>query len=169
MANVDITIRVNGKQYEMGVAPYDRLLDVLRDRLGLTGTKVGCGEGECGACTVKMDGKAVLSCLTLAAQADGKEIVTIEGLQQGPELHPLQEAFVRHAAVQCGYCTPGMIMTANALLDRNQTPSEGDVREAISNNLCRCTGYEKPVQAILEAAKSILDATESMKEQADGK
>jgi carbon-monoxide dehydrogenase small subunit len=161
MAKVDITIRVNGRQYELEVTPYDRLLDVLRDRLGLTGTKVGCGEGECGACTVMMDGKAVLSCLTLAARADGKDILTIEGLQQGARLHPLQEAFVRHAAVQCGYCTPGMIMTANALLDRNQTPSEWDVREAISNNLCRCTGYEKPVQAILEAA-------ESMKEQADG-
>jgi carbon-monoxide dehydrogenase small subunit len=162
MAKVDITIRVNGKQCDLEVAPYDRLLDVLRDRLGLTGTKVGCGEGECGACAVKMNGKVVLSCLTLAAQADGKDILTIEGLRQGPELHPLQEAFVRHAAVQCGYCTPGMIMTANALLDRNQTPSEWDVRQAISNNLCRCTGYEKPVQAILAAA-------ESMKEQADGK
>jgi len=161
MAKVGINIRVNGREYALEVAPHERLLDVLRDRLGLTGTKYGCGEGECGACTINMDGKAVLSCLTLAVQADGKEILTIEGLQQGSQLHPLQEAFVKHAAVQCGYCTPGVIMAAKPLLDRNRNPSEGAVRRAISNNLCRCTGYEKPVKAILEAART-------MEAQADG-
>ena len=162
MPKVGINIRVNGKEYDLEVEPYDTLLNILRDRLGLTGTKFGCGKGECGACTVNMDGKAVLSCLTLATQADGKGILTIEGLQKGSELHPLQESFVEFSAVQCGYCTPGMIMAAKALLDRDHNPSEESVRRAISNSLCRCTGYDKPVKAILEAAKT-------MKEQADGK
>lgn len=157
MEKIDINIKVNGKWHKLQVEPYETLLDALRDRLGLTGTKYGCGEGECGACTVNIEGRAVLSCLTLAAQVDGKEILTIEGLQQGAELHPLQEAFVEHAAVQCGYCTPGLIMSAKALLDRDSNPSEEDVRKAISNNLCRCTGYEKPVKAILEAAKTMKD------------
>jgi aerobic-type carbon monoxide dehydrogenase small subunit (CoxS/CutS family) len=162
MGKIGIHLSVNGKEHELEVEPYETLLNILRDRFGLTGTKCGCGEGECGACTVMINGKAVLSCMTLGVQAEGKEILTIEGLQEGPRLHPLQETFVEHSALQCGYCTPGMIMAAKALLDQNQTPSEGDVREAISNNLCRCTGYEKPVKAILGAA-------ESMKEQADGK
>jgi carbon-monoxide dehydrogenase small subunit len=162
MGKIGIHLIINGKEHELEVEPYEILLNILRDRFGLTGTKSGCGEGECGACTVNMEGKAVLSCITLAVQADGKEIVTIEGLQEGSRLHPLQEAFVEHSALQCGYCTPGMIMTANTFLGQNLTPSEGDVREAISNNLCRCTGYEKPVKAILEAAKTL-------KEQTDGK
>ena len=162
MAKLNIGITVNGQRYELEVEPHERLLDVLRDRLGLTGTKMGCGEGECGACTVNIDGKANLSCLTLAAQVDGKEVLTIEGMQKGPELHPIQEAFVAYSAVQCGYCTPGIIMAAKALLDRYHDPSEDDVRNAISNNLCRCTGYDKPVKAILEAAKT-------MKEQTRGK
>jgi len=153
MSKMDITIRINNREYEIGVKPYETLLEVLRNRLGLTGTKFGCGDGECGACTVNMEGKAVLSCLTLAAQADGKEILTIEGLQDGAELHPIQESFVEHAAIQCGYCTPGLVMSAKALLDKDNDPSETKVREKISNNLCRCTGYEKPVKAILEAAK----------------
>jgi carbon-monoxide dehydrogenase small subunit len=156
MAKVNINIKVNGRWHELDVEPYEILLDVLRDRLGLTGTKTGCGSGECGACTVNIDGKAILSCLTLAAQADGKEILTIEGLRKGiDDLHPLQEAFVKHAAVQCGYCTPGMIMAAKAMLDRDATPSEDAVRIALSSNLCRCTGYDKPVKAILEAAKTM--------------
>ena len=162
MAKLKIGITVNGQRYELEVEPHERLLDVLRDRLGLTGTKMGCGEGECGACTVNIDGKANLSCLTLAAQVDGKEVLTIEGMQKGPELHPIQEAFVAYSAVQCGYCTPGIIMATKALLDRDHDPSEDDVRKAISNNLCRCTGYDKPVKAILEAAKT-------MKEQTRGK
>jgi len=156
MAKVNINIKVNGRWHKLDVEPYETLLDVLRDRLGLTGTKTGCGSGECGACTVNIDGKAILSCLTLAAQADGKEILTIEGLRKGiDDLHPLQEAFVKHAAVQCGYCTPGMIMAAKAMLDRDATPSEDAVRIALSSNLCRCTGYDKPVKAILEAAKTM--------------
>lgn len=156
MAKININIKVNGRWYKLDVEPYETLLDVLRDRLGLTGTKTGCGSGECGACTVNIDGKAILSCLTLAAQADGKEILTIEGLQKGvDDLHPLQEAFVKHAAVQCGYCTPGMIMAAKAMLDRDATPSKDAVRIAVSSNLCRCTGYDKPVKAILEAAKTM--------------
>ncbi len=155
MAKVKIGIGVNGERHELEVKPYETLLDVLRSRLGLTGTKMGCGEGECGACTVSIDGRAILACLTLAAQADGKEILTIEGLQIGAELHPLQEAFVEHSAVQCGYCTPGIIMAAKALLDRDKDPSEEAVRKALSNNLCRCTGYDKPVKAVLEAAKTV--------------
>ena len=156
MAKVNINIKVNGMWHKLDVEPFETLLDVLRDRLGLTGTKTGCGSGECGACTVNIDGKAILSCLTLAVQSDGKDILTIEGLQKGADdLHPIQEAFVKHAAVQCGYCTPGMIMTAKTLLDSNTNPSEDAVRKAISSNLCRCTGYDKPVKAILEAAKTM--------------
>lgn len=155
MAKVNIKLCVNGTWYELTVDPWERLVDVLRDRLRLTGTKVGCGEGECGACTVNMDGKAVLSCLLLAAKTDGKEILTIEGLQKGLELHPLQEAFVSEAAIQCGFCTPGMIMAANALLGIDPNPSESAVRENIANNLCRCTGYDKPVKAVLKASRTI--------------
>jgi len=155
MAKLNVSIGVNGKWYELAVEPYQTLLDVLRNRLGLTGTKFGCGKGECGACTVNINGKAILSCLTLAVQVDGKEILTIEGLQSGAELHPLQEAFVKHSAIQCGYCTPGMIMTAKALLDHDANPSEEVVRKALSSNLCRCTGYDKPVKAVLDAAKTV--------------
>jgi len=155
MAKVKVSIGVNGKGYELAVEPYETLLNVLRNKLGLTGTKMGCGKGECGACTVNIDGKAILSCLTLAVQADGKQILTIEGLQRGTELHPLQEAFVEQSAIQCGYCTPGMIMAAKALLDREHNPSEEVVRKALSNNLCRCTGYDRQVKAVLEAAKTV--------------
>ena len=155
MAKVEVNIGVNGRRYVLAIEPYETLLDVLRNRLGLTGTKYGCGKGECGECTVNVDGKAILSCLTLAAQVDGKEILTIEGLQRGAELHPLQEAFVKHSAVQCGYCTPGMIMAAKALLDRERNPSEEVVKRALSSNLCRCTGYAQPVRAVLEAAGTV--------------
>jgi carbon-monoxide dehydrogenase small subunit len=153
MPELTIRICVNGAWHELTVKPYERLVDALRERLGLTGTKVGCGEGECGACTVKVDGKAVLSCLTLAVQADGKQITTIEGLRQGTELHPIQKAFVDEGAAQCGFCTPGMIVAADAMLQHNPDPSEEEVRVALSNNLCRCTGYEKPVKAVLKAAR----------------
>ena len=155
MTMVDIKIHVNGNWHELAVNPGDRLIDVLRDRLDLTGTKEGCGEGECGACTVNLDGQAVLSCLILAAQADGGTILTIEGLQKGPELHPLQKAFVSESAVQCGYCTPGMIMAANALINNESDPDENSIRKNISNNLCRCTGYDRPVKAVLKAAQDM--------------
>jgi len=155
MTTIDIKIHVNGNWYELAVNPGDRLIDVLRDRLDLTGTKEGCGEGECGACTVNLDGQAVLSCLILAAQADGGTILTIEGLQKGPELHPLQKAFVSESAVQCGYCTPGMIMAANALINNESDPDENSIRKNLSNNLCRCTGYDRPVKAVLKAAQDM--------------
>ena len=155
MKKIDITIHVNGDTRKLTVAPGDRLIDVLRDQLDLTGTKEGCGEGECGACTVNLDGKAVLSCLILAAQADGCKVLTIEGLQSGPGLHPLQKAFVSESALQCGYCTPGMIMAANALIKSEPEPDEATVRKNLSNNLCRCTGYDRPVKAVLKAAKDM--------------
>jgi len=152
---VPIRIKVNGEWRELSVQPRERLADVLRERLGLTGTKLGCGEGECGACTVNLDGKAVLSCLLLAVQADGLEVRTIEGLRRDGELHPLQASFVRESAIQCGFCTPGMIMAAEALLEREPDPSERAVRKGLANNLCRCTGYERQVQAVLEAARGM--------------
>jgi carbon-monoxide dehydrogenase small subunit len=155
MTEIPIRICVNGEWRELTVKPYERLVDSLRERLGLTGTKVGCGEGECGACTVTMDGKAVLSCLTLAVQANGKQVKTIEGLRQGDDLHPIQKAFVEEGAVQCGFCTPGMIMAAEAMLGQDPSPSEEKVRETLASNLCRCTGYDKPVKAIMEAARQI--------------
>jgi len=141
-------LKVNGEKYQVEVEPQEILLDVIRDKLNLTGTKRGCDTGDCGACTIIMEGKAVNSCLVLALEANGKEIVTIEGLAKEGQLHPLQEAFVQHGAVQCGYCTPGMIMSAKALLDENRNPTEEEIRKAIAGNLCRCTGYAKIVQAI---------------------
>jgi carbon-monoxide dehydrogenase small subunit len=159
MHGIDIRICVNGEWREFTVSPYERLVDSLRDRLGLTGTKVGCGEGECGACTVTIDGKAVLSCLTLAVQVNNKRIRTIEGMRQGEDLHPIQKTFVEEGAVQCGFCTPGMIMAAEALLGQDPNPSEETVRKTIANNLCRCTGYDKPVKAILAAARNIREAS----------
>jgi carbon-monoxide dehydrogenase small subunit len=155
MAKLKITITVNHRKQEIDVEPYETLLDVLRNRLGLTGAKPGCRQGECGACTVNLDGKAVLSCLMLAAQANGREVLTIEGLQEGARLHPIQEAFVKKSALQCGYCTPGMIMAGKALLDTNADPSERDVRNSLANNLCRCTGYKVIVDAVLDAARTI--------------
>ena len=155
MKKVDIKISVNGEWYELSVSPGDRLIDVLRDQLDLTGTKEGCGEGECGSCTVNLDGQAVLSCLILAVQTDGCTILTIEGLQKESELHPLQKAFVSESAVQCGYCTPGMIMAANTLLNIETEPAENSIRRHLANNLCRCTGYDQPVKAVLKAAKEI--------------
>jgi len=155
MKKIDIRMQVNGIWRELTVDPGDRLVDVLRDQLNLTGTKEGCGEGECGACTVNLNGQAVLSCLMLAVQADNCTILTIEGLQKGSELHPLQKAFVSEAAIQCGYCTPGMIMAANALINNRPEVTGGMIRQHLSNNLCRCTGYDGPVKAVLKAAKMV--------------
>lgn len=152
MSKVLIALTVNGDLYEVAVAPYRRLLDVIRDDLGLTGTKEGCGEGECGACTVIMDGRPVNACLVLAPQADGADIITIEGLSVDGTMSLLQRQFVEKGAVQCGFCSPGMIMTAKALLDEEPDPDEVAVRDALSGNLCRCTGYEKIVDAVLATA-----------------
>jgi carbon-monoxide dehydrogenase small subunit len=139
---------INGESYEITVCSKDSLLDVLRETLGLTGTKKGCNSGECGACTVIVDGKPVNACLTLAVEADGKEILTIEGLSEGGKLSSLQESFLEHGAVQCGYCTPGMIMSSQVLLNENPVPSEEEIRNAIAGNFCRCTGYTKIIEAI---------------------
>jgi carbon-monoxide dehydrogenase small subunit len=148
-----IELTVNGERYEVAVAPWRTLLEVLREELGLTGAKKACDAGDCGSCTVIMDGKAVLSCLILALEAQGKDILTIEGLAEDGQLHPLQAAFVEHGAIQCGFCTPGMILAAKALLDENPRPTEEEVRKGIAGNLCRCTGYVKIVEAILAASQ----------------
>lgn len=148
-----ISLTVNSVFYELEVLSSERLLDVLRDRLHLKGTKEGCGSGDCGACTVILDGRAVNSCLVLAVEADGQEVETIDGLSKEGRLHPIQEAFVKVGASQCGFCTPGMVMTAKSLLDSNPDPSLEEIKEAIDGNICRCTGYVKIVQAIQEAAR----------------
>jgi carbon-monoxide dehydrogenase small subunit len=152
MTTQTLTMTLNGEEVKVQVEPSALLVEVLRDQLDLTGTKVACGEGECGACTVLLDGKPVNSCLVPALKAQGREVLTVEGLAPLGELHPLQKAFVEHGAVQCGYCTPGMLMSAKALLDHNPSPTEDEVRLAISGNLCRCTGYAKIVEAILDAS-----------------
>jgi carbon-monoxide dehydrogenase small subunit len=152
---VDITLNVNGQAYELEIEPHRTLVEVLRETLGFTGTKKSCNEGECGACTVIMDDKPVASCLVLALDAQGKKILTIEGLAQGENLHPLQIAFVRKGGIQCGFCTPGMVMSAKALLDKNPKPTTLDVRKAISGNLCRCTGYQQIVDAVMSAAEEM--------------
>lgn len=147
-----IRLQVNGFEYELLIRPHWTLADVLRDELGLTGTKKGCGKGECGACTVIVDGEAILSCLVLAIQTQGKRILTIEGLSQEGKLDVLQDAFVQYGAIQCGYCTPGMIMTAKALLSKNSRPSEEEIKKSLSGNLCRCTGYVKIIEAVKNAS-----------------
>ena len=143
-----IVMIVNGQPYRLEVEPRTTLLTVIRHSLGLTGTKAGCEKGECGTCTVIMDNRPVNCCLVLAVEADGSEILTIEGLATGEELHSLQKSFVEMGAIQCGFCTPGMILVAKALLDKNPKPTEGEIRQAIAGNLCRCTGYDKIVKAI---------------------
>ena len=151
-----VRFKVNGIDKEVFVEPWKSLADVLREELDLTGVKVGCNTGNCGSCTVILDDKAVKSCLILAPKADGKEILTIEGLKgKNGELHPLQEAFIEHFAIQCGYCTPGMLMSAKALLDENPDATEEEVREELRGNLCRCTGYVKIVEAVLAAEDKI--------------
>jgi carbon-monoxide dehydrogenase small subunit len=151
-----IELNINGRVYEVPVNPRDLLVDVIRKKVGLTGTKKGCGQGDCGACTVLVDGKAVLSCLTLAITCQGKKITTIEGLAaQDGQLHPIQQSFVDHGAVQCGFCTSGMILSSKALLDSNPNPSREEIKRAIAGNLCRCTGYKKIVEAVEAASETI--------------
>jgi len=159
LKEVDVELFVNGERHRLRVGTDESLLEVLRDRLGLTGTKEGCAAGDCGTCTVIMDGRAVLSCLVMAFQADGHRITTVEGLAQGGKLHPLQESFVEHGAVQCGYCTPGMLMSAKALLDADPSPSRETIREALSGNLCRCTGYYKIIDAVEDGARRLAAGT----------
>jgi carbon-monoxide dehydrogenase small subunit len=149
---IDIQLRINGRLVSASAPPHMTLLELLRERLDLIGAKPGCQKGDCGSCVVLLDGKAVNSCLVLAVQADGGEVRTVEGLAEGENLHPLQEAFMDEWAAQCGYCTPGVLMSAVALLESNTNPSEDEIREAISGNLCRCTGYEAIVRAIQTAS-----------------
>jgi carbon-monoxide dehydrogenase small subunit len=149
----EITLIVNGESYSLAVEPNRTLLQVLREDLGLTGTKEGCGKGDCGSCTVLVDGKAANSCLTLAMQVKGKSITTIEGLATANGLHPLQQAFIQYGAIQCGFCTPGMILGAKALLDENPHPTEEEVKRSLAGNLCRCTGYTKIIEAVMVVAK----------------
>jgi len=148
---IEVTLHVNGREHRLAVGPFERLLDVLRERLALTGTKEGCGEGECGACTVLLDGKPALSCLLYAWQVEGRAVTTIEGLA-GADRDPVQRAYVEAGAVQCGFCTPGLVLSSVALLQRDPDPSEQAIREGLSGNLCRCTGYAKIVQAVQRAA-----------------
>ena len=148
-----IELRINGEPHELAVEPQRTLLEVLREDLGLTGTKEACGTGECGACTVLMDGHPILSCLTLAIEAQGKEITTIEGLAKGNDLHPLQKAFIQYGAIQCGFCTSGMILNAKSIMDENPKPSREEILKGLEGNLCRCTGYNKIVEAIMEASR----------------
>jgi carbon-monoxide dehydrogenase small subunit len=155
MAKMILNVTINGEETELLVQPYHTLLETLRDTAGLTGAKEGCGTGDCGACTVLLNGKPVNSCLVLSGELDGVDVVTIEGLKIGPELHPIQKAFIQDGGAQCGYCTPGMLMMSKALLDQNQNPSEEDIRYALSGNLCRCTGYAKIIQAVQDAAAEI--------------
>jgi carbon-monoxide dehydrogenase small subunit len=150
---VKFKLHVNGRDYLLETEPNRTLLEVLRSDLGLTGTKYGCGIGQCGTCTVIIDGEATCSCLMLIGQAVGKKIETIEGLSEGGRLHPLQESFIQNHGVQCGYCTPGMVMSAKALLDRNPSPSEEDIKVAIAGNLCRCTGYVQVIRSIKKAVE----------------
>ena len=152
--NKQIRLKVNGEPYELLVEPRKTLLDVIREDLCLTGTKKGCDTGDCGACTILINGMPVNSCLVLAVDAQDKDITTIEGIAQNGQLHPLQDAFINHGAIQCGFCTPGMILSAKALLDNNPRPTELEVRKAIAGNLCRCTGYDKIVRAILAVVQS---------------
>lgn len=149
-----IKLIVNGDPYELLVEPNETLVDVIRNKLDLTGTKEGCGTGDCGACTVIIDGKSVNSCLMLAIEADGKEILTIEGVAKNGELHPIQKAFINEGAIQCGFCTPGMVLSAKALLDENPHPTEEEIKFGIAGNLCRCTGYIKIIKAIQTASQS---------------
>ncbi len=155
MAGVHVRTTINGDAVEFACPGDETLLDALRDRVGLTGAKEGCGTGDCGACSVTLDGRLVCSCLVLGAEADGREVATVEGLARGNTLHPLQQQFIDHAALQCGVCTPGFLVAAKALLDHNQDPSETEIRYALAGNLCRCTGYDRIVRAVQAAAKDL--------------
>ena len=155
MKGIAVSTKVNGDAVEYVCQPRETLLDVLRDRLGLTGAKEGCGTGDCGACSVTLDGQLVCSCLVLGAEAEGRKITTVEGLADGDKLHPLQQQFIDKAALQCGICTPGFLVAAKALLDENPSPTEEEIRFALAGNLCRCTGYDKIVRAVDAAAKDV--------------
>ena len=150
-----IRLKVNGEDHDLEIRPYATLLEVLREDLGLIGTKEGCGEGECGACTVIIDGKAANSCIVLAAEADGKEITTIEGMAVGGKLHPIQEAFVEIGGLQCGFCTPGMILSTKVLLDANPDPTVDEIKKGLEGNFCRCTGYTKIIESVKVAAQKV--------------
>ena len=155
MTQVHIKTNINGDNMEFLCEPEETLLDILRDKLQLTGTKEGCGTGDCGACSSTLDGKLVCSCLVLGAEADNSKITTIEGMSDGETLHPLQQKFLDHAALQCGICTPGILVAAKALLEKNNNPSESEVRYWLAGNLCRCTGYDKIIRAVMDAAKEM--------------
>ena len=155
MSSVHVSTKINGDPTEYVCEPDETLLDVLRNRLGLTGAKEGCGTGDCGACSVTIDGRLTCSCLVLGAEADGHEIGTIEGMANGEQLHPLQKKFIEHAALQCGICTPGFLVAAKSLLDHNPKPTETEVRFALAGNLCRCTGYDKIVRAVMDTAAEL--------------
>ena len=164
MSGVHVSTTINGDAVEFVCPPGESLLDVLRNRLSLTGAKEGCGTGDCGACSVTVDGRLVCSCLVLGAEVEGAKVTTVEGMADGGELHPLQSQFIEHAALQCGICTPGFLVAAKALLDRNPDPSEEEIRYALAGNLCRCTGYDKIVRAVDAAAKQLAtDATKKGK------
>ena len=155
---IHVTTTVNGDETEFVCDPRETLLDVLRDRLQLTGAKEGCGTGDCGACSVTMDGRLVCSCLVLAAEAEGKELGTVEGVAIGEDLHPIQRKLLEHAALQCGICTPGIIVATKALLEKNPDPTETEVRYWLAGNLCRCTGYDKIIRAVMDAAAEMREA-----------
>ena len=156
---IHVTTSVNGDEMEFVCDPRETLLDALRDRLQLTGAKEGCGTGDCGACSVTMDGRLVCSCLVLAAEAEGKEIGTVEGIAKGEDLHPLQQKFIEYAALQCGVCTPGILVATKALLEKNPNPTETEVRYWLAGNLCRCTGYDKIIRAVMDTAAEMREAS----------
>jgi carbon-monoxide dehydrogenase small subunit len=159
MSQIHVTTRINGDPVEYLCDPEETLLDVLRDRLGMTGSKEGCGTGDCGACSVTLNGRLVCSCLVLGAEAAGQEIGTIEGMAEGETLHPLQRKFIEHAALQCGICTPGILVAAKSLLERNPDPTEEETRYWLAGNLCRCTGYDKIIRAVMDAAADMREAS----------
>jgi len=158
MKSIPVSTTINGDPCEFLCAPDETLLDALRGRLGLTGAKEGCGTGDCGACSVTLNGRLVCSCLVLGAEAEGREVETVEGMADGATLHPLQQKFLDHGALQCGVCTPGFLIAAKALLDKNPDPSEEEIRFGLAGNLCRCTGYDKIVRAVQDAAKDMRGA-----------
>ncbi|MCB1313006.1 MAG: (2Fe-2S)-binding protein [Sedimentitalea sp.] len=159
MSKIHVTTTVNGDAVEFLCDARETLLDVLRDRLNLTGAKEGCGTGDCGACSVTLDGRLVCSCLVLGAEAEGREIATVEGMANGEELHPLQQKFIEYAALQCGICTPGILVATKALLERNPDPTETEVRYWLAGNLCRCTGYDKIIRAVMDTAADMREAS----------
>ena len=158
MSKIHVTTKINGEQTEYLCDATHTMLDVLRDQLGLTGSKEGCGSGDCGACSIIVDGRLVCSCLMLGVEADGKAVETIEGLAKGDQLHPLQKAFLEHNGLQCGICTPGVLVAAKALLERNPDPTETEVRYWLAGNLCRCTGYDKIIRAVMDTAAEMRGA-----------